>query len=339
MQEHADATVLFDNTALLKQLTAAAASASMTASHSSRPPARLCMRQLDAYVARCLAGLTFPTDGANGRRPFDPGDLVATTCPMPTLKCLSLHAAPTPALTAADGPGKQLAGHSLSSAQSVAAAAAGSAARCSGRRISRRRRARQRRGGAARYAPAMGRSPRGDASPMPARMPSPRPPAPTFRTDRPALTLAPQVIARGIGSDPPPFQHDDRSQQRLTQLLGASPCTPHPIDWKLSQSTATALPGSGAQRTLTLASNRSTAGPQLEQILTRARLQLLGRAYVHHYEKYGVGADFIEQRAELVQQVVDDYERVGKSLTSTPEGRACTLTTSTRPSVAVNFIS
>lgn len=296
MQEHADATVLFDNTALLKQVTAAAASASMTASHSSRPPARLCMRQLDAYVARCLAGLTFPTDGANGRRPFDPGDLVATTCPMPTLKCLSLHAAPTPALTAADGPGKQLAGHSLSSAQSVAAAAAGSAALLkpglAGGGVNGG-------GGAARPLPPWD-SLVGDVVSRVSRY---------DLLDRPALTLASQVIARGIGSDPPPFQHDDRSQQRLTQLLGASPCTPHPIDWKLSQSTATALPGSGAQRTLTLASNRSTAGPQLEQILTRARLQLLGRAYVHHYEKYGVGADFIEQRAELVQQVVDDYER------------------------------
>ena len=41
--------------------------------------------------------------------------------------------------------------------------------------------------------------------------------------------------------------------------------------------------------TLTLASNRTIMGPQLEQILIRARLQLLGRAYLHHYERYGVG--------------------------------------------------
>ena len=65
-----------------------------------------------------------------------------------------------------------------------------------------------------------------------------------------------------------------------------------------------------APRTLTLASNRTTAGPMLEQILLRARLQLLGHAYVHHFERYGVEADFIAERAEIVQRVVDDYEGV-----------------------------
>ena len=33
-----------------------ASEARTTPRRSSRPPARLCMRQLDAYVARCLAG-------------------------------------------------------------------------------------------------------------------------------------------------------------------------------------------------------------------------------------------------------------------------------------------
>ena len=54
------------------------------------------MSSLDAYVARALAGLTFPTDGAAGRRPHDPGDLVSSVCPMPALKCLALHTAPCP---------------------------------------------------------------------------------------------------------------------------------------------------------------------------------------------------------------------------------------------------
>lgn len=46
----------------------------------------------------------------------------------------------------------------------------------------------------------------------------------------------------------------------------------------------------------------------LEQILLRARLQLLGKAYIHHFERYGVTADFLSERAELVQTVIDDYE-------------------------------
>ena len=98
---------------------------------------------------------------------------------------------------------------------------------------------------------------------------------------------------------------------RLGQLLGGSPCTPFPTDWKLSTSAATALPGSGAPRSLTLVSNRTTSGPLLEQILVRAKLQLLSRAYMHHFETYGVEADFISERAELVQQVVDGMKGCG----------------------------
>ena len=232
------------------------------------------MRQIDAYVGRCLAGLTFPTDGSSGRCPFDPADLVATTCPMPTLKCLTMHAAPTPQLPAdCTHPGATAAG--ASSAGAAGGTLSGGAARPVGWDVL--------------VADMVNRVSRYDL------------------LDRPVLSLASQAIARGVGHDPPPFQ-DERSQNRLTTLLGLSPCTPHPIDWKLSQSAATALPAAGAPRTLTLVSNRSTAGPQLEQILIRARLQLLGKAYVHHFERYGVGTDFINERAEIVQQVVDDYE-------------------------------
>jgi len=122
--------------------------------------------------------------------------------------------------------------------------------------------------------------------------------------DRPVLSLASQVIGRGVAGEPP----DDRTKARLLQLLGGSPCSPFPIDYKLSASPATALPSQGALRSLTLVSNRSSAGPQLEQILLRARLQLLGKAYLHHFERHGVDVDFISERAELVQHVVDGYE-------------------------------
>ena len=276
VQEFADAALLFDNTQLLRQLTAAAALQSHAASHSSKGPARLDMANLDAYVARGLAGLAFPTDGMSGKRPFDPGDLVSSICPMPSLKCLALHSAPAPPppppSTTATGGG----GHNGGSA---AAAAAGSASGTSG--------------GALRPPPwdalvneVANRVSRYDLH------------------DRPVLSLASQVVARGVGTDPP----DERSHGRLAQLLGPSPCTPFPIDWRLSASAATALPMSGAPRTLTLVSNRSSAGPMLEQILIRAKLQLLSRAYVHHFEQHGVDVDFISERAELLQRVVDDYE-------------------------------
>ena len=37
------------------------------------------------------------------------------------------------------------------------------------------------------------------------------------------------------------------------------------------------------------------------------RLQLGARAYLHHYERHGVGADYVHERVELMQAVVDDY--------------------------------
>lgn len=270
LQEFADATLLLDNTQLLRTLTSAVAAQSHSAARAAQP-ARLCMKQLDAYVGRGLAGLAFPTDGVSGRRPFDPADLVSAVCPMPSMKMLSLASAPAP----------------LAEFGSAAAPGGGAAkAAAGGSGLS---------GGAARPAPwdalvseVVSRSSRYDLY------------------ERPALSLASQVIGRGVANEPP----DARSMSRLGQLLGGSPCTPFPTDWKLSTSAATALPGSGAPRSLTVVSNRTTSGPLLEQILVRAKLQLLSRAYIHHFETYGVEADFISERAELVQQVVDEYEGV-----------------------------
>jgi hypothetical protein len=44
--------------------------------------------------------------------------------------------------------------------------------------------------------------------------------------------------------------------------------------------------------------------------VVKAQLQLLGKAYVHHYERHGVGAEHIRERAELLQHVVDEYDAV-----------------------------
>ena len=237
VQEFADAAILFDNTQLLRQLTAAAATQSHAAAHSSRAPARLDMRHMDAYVARGLAGLAFPTDGMNGRRPFDPGDLVSAICPTPSLKCLSLHTAPAP-------PPPEP-----------------SAAAFGGRRRPRRRRCSSGRQ-QGRWRRAL-RPPPWDAlvGEVVSRV------SRYDLHDRPVLSLASQAIARGVANEPP----DERCHARLSQLLGPSPCTPYPIDWVLSASAATALPQSGAPRTLTLVSNRSAAGPSLEQIVLRAK--------------------------------------------------------------------
>ena len=93
VQEHCDAVLLFDNSQLLRQLQSAAATATHAA--AAKLPPRLCMAQLDAYVADTLAGLTFPTDGVRGRRPFDAGELVGSVCPMGAMKMLQLSTAPS----------------------------------------------------------------------------------------------------------------------------------------------------------------------------------------------------------------------------------------------------
>ena len=58
---------------------------------------------------------------------------------------------------------------------------------------------------------------------------------------------------------------------------------------------------------MTLVSNRCSVAPLVEQTLLRVRLQLGARAYLHHYERHGVGADYVHERVELMQAVVDDY--------------------------------
>ena len=51
-------------------------------------------------------------------------------------------------------------------------------------------------------------------------------------------------------------------------------------------------------RTLTLASNRSSAAASVGQIAARARLQLSARAYLHHYEAHGVEAGYLREQLE-----------------------------------------
>ena len=198
LQEYADATILFDNTQLLRHLTSAAAAQCNVASHSSKPQARVCMHQLDTYVARGLAGLSFPTDGLDGRRPFDPGELVATVCPMPSLKCLTLQAAlGPPAATTTSG--------SLGSGGGSSSGCYGSGGSSSALQ-----------GSTARPAPwealvgeLVTRTPRYDLY------------------DRPNISLASQAIARGVGTELP----DKTSRARMQQVLGQSPCTPQPVEW------------------------------------------------------------------------------------------------------------
>ena len=256
LREHCDATLLFDNSQLLRQLSASAAAPS----HSSQPAPRICLSELDAYLARGLAGLLFPTEGRAGVQPTDVGELATSLCPAPSLSFLSLHTSPTPAASR---------GSARASSRETDVSA-----------------------GTTPWDPIVdslsNQLPRYDL------------------LSRPVAPLCSLAIARGIV----PGTADLRSCMRLASHIGASPIMPRPISWKLSVSEATALPSAGARRTLTLVSNTSAVGPQLGHALERARLQLDARAYVHQYEKYGVTADFIAERAELVQQVVDDYEGV-----------------------------
>ena len=58
--------------------------------HPSREPSSPPLPTPSPAAPQALAGLTFPTDGVRGRRPFDAGELVGAVCPMPGLKLLHL---------------------------------------------------------------------------------------------------------------------------------------------------------------------------------------------------------------------------------------------------------
>eukprot|EP00966_Prymnesium_polylepis_P336166 7391458-Prymnesium_polylepis.2 len=323
LQEFSDTVLLFDNAALLNNLSAAATNATTASSHSSRAPPRcsqtparahsrlqpvrslrcpapgacgpcaarapgmvstlspgarlscrrrLCMKQIDDYVARSLAGLVFPTDGAAGRRPFDAGDLVSSVCPMPANKFLQLHSSPPPPPPAGPSSG------AAAPRDPLARGTASGALRPASWEML--------------VADCFGRLPRYDLH------------------NKPVVSLCSQVIARGAGAEPP----EASTKERVSTVLGPSPVSPWPVDWKLSSSAQTALPSVGAQRTLTVVSNRCSIAPHLEQMSLRARLQLSAKAYVHHYEQHGVSADYIASRLEVVQQVVDDYNAMSAAV-------------------------
>ena len=54
----------------------------------------------------------------------------------------------------------------------------------------------------------------------------------------------------------------------------------------------------------------------MEQLRLRAELMLSARAYVHHYEAFGVAAEDIAVAVERVRDVVADYEELGLTLRS-----------------------
>lgn len=120
-------------------------------------------------------------------------------------------------------------------------------------------------------------------------------------------TLGAMAVARGVAGEPP----EAKVQARLQEQLGRSPLDvsrPPPLSWRLSHSAATALPvSSAAPRTLTVAANRTHAARTIEALVVHAELQLSARAYLHHYEQYGLDAETIRERVAMVQQVVDDY--------------------------------
>ncbi|KAL1510183.1 hypothetical protein AB1Y20_006513 [Prymnesium parvum] len=271
LQEYSDAVLLFDNAAMLNQLAAVAATASHASSHSSRAPPRLCMRTLDEYVARALAGLVFPTDGAAGRRPFDAGELVSSVCPMPSAKFLRLHSSPPPPPPSTS-----------STASSSAPSSSSSASRAPSWETI--------------VADCASRLPRYDLY------------------HKPVVSLSSVAIARGTGAEPP----DARVRERVAALMGPSPVTSSSVDWKLSSSVQTALPSVGMHRSLTVASNRCCVAAQMEQLVLRAQLQLSERAYLHHYERYGVSSDYISSRLELVRQVGDDYAAMSSAVARKP---------------------
>mmetsp|Transcript_100610 Transcript_100610/g.138768 ORF Transcript_100610/g.138768 Transcript_100610/m.138768 type:complete len:83 (+) Transcript_100610:1-249(+) len=82
----------------------------------------------------------------------------------------------------------------------------------------------------------------------------------------------------------------------------------------MGSSSLCALPTCGAPRTLTLASNRTAAAAQVEQLCLRAELMMSVRAYVHHFEAYGLGSDELAQAVEDMRYVVDDYQELDGTL-------------------------
>ena len=77
LQEFADATILFDNTQLLRHLTSAVAAQSHSASHSSTSPARLDMRHLDACARHGARNDDLPRRRAAANSAAEPAPLIS----------------------------------------------------------------------------------------------------------------------------------------------------------------------------------------------------------------------------------------------------------------------
>ena len=309
--------ILFENSLTMKHLDAAALANAHTAA-ARRSVSRLTMSELDVSMSQALAGLTFPTDSTTSRRPFDPADLVSAVCPDPRLKVLQLATAPL------SPPG----GASEAASAARRPPAMGTLVDACLERLPRYDNCNA--AVATLGAMAVARGVAGEppeakvqaslASLTQVSQVSRKSCQPCASLTRPFplpllshLILSCPFISTGVLHPPPVFDPPPQcdEQARLQEQLGRSPLDvsrPPPLSWRLSHSAATALPvSSAAPRTLTVAANRTHAARTIEALVVHAELQLSARAYLHHYEQYGLDAETIRERVAMVQQVVDDY--------------------------------
>lgn len=64
----------------------------------------------------------------------------------------------------------------------------------------------------------------------------------------------------------------------------------------------------GNQKSVGLLSNNQSHVPQLERILRRGTAMRLEQAYLHHYSKYGVGADFFDEAFLACESALSEYK-------------------------------
>jgi tubulin delta len=295
LQEHADAVIRFSNDALMRALLN-----NTSSSGGGRKSRELDMATMNDYIAQCLLDVMLPSSRSHYAaayegskklkgmfappsqqlQPFEPFDLVASVCPLPSNKFMEIWTTSgLPALRSGGANGKKQAPAQWGKLVEVLCRAVprfelhpdawrgGSDGGSSGGSC----------GG--------GRRTAGD------------------HQEITTTTLAYQVTARGDDdgqlSAEPDFMRRTVANP-LQRHFPAPEWNPFPYDYKVT-------PYQRKGRSLTVACNRSNVAVYLDSLSRKARRMYDSQAYLHWYRKYGAEAELFEESFETVQTIIDDY--------------------------------
>ncbi len=152
---------------------------------------------------------------------------------------------------------------------------------------------------------------------------------------RPVVTLAAQATLRGVmvpeakstpgggggGADPAVAALLNEQLPRSLRLAPWRPPRHRAVEAVYSAASAAAPVASSSPeqpaaltpttRGLALCANRSDAGSVVARVLGRAAEMAAGRAYLHWYERHGVGADDFAAAFDGLRRVVEEYGELG----------------------------